>query len=268
MDRNVRRFLAELWQRDRILTATGWLMFVLVVGMAAIAPFDSRTVTGINPWIKPIKFCFSVGTYLWTVAWFLGYLSRPRWAIVTIRWGVALLMIGEIALITSQAARGVPSHFNLSTPYDGAVFGTMGVMIVLNTCLDAMLLLLFSQRGLELKAALLWGIRLGLLLFILGSLEGFVMTANMAHTVGAPDGGPGLPLLNWSTIAGDLRIAHLLGIHSLQVIPLYGAFIARRMTERPVATQVALVTAFALVYTALTFHLFAQAMSGRPAIHL
>jgi hypothetical protein len=262
----VQRFLAELWQRDRVLTATGGLMFASVVVMAAIAPFDSRTVTGINPWIKPIKFSLSVGIYLWTVAWFLGYLSRPRWAIVTIRWGVALLMIGEMVCIISQAARGVPSHFNISTPYDAGVFSIMGVLIILNTVLDALLLAVFLQRGLDLRPALLWGIRLGLIFFILGSLEGMAMIRNMAHTVGATDGGPGVPFFDWSTVAGDLRIAHLMGIHSLQVIPMYGAFIARRMNERPVATQVALVTTFAMVYTALTFQMFARAMSGRPVI--
>ena len=40
------------------------------------------------------------------------------------------------------------------------------------------------------------------------------------HTIGAPDGTPGLPLVNWSRTHGDLRIPHFFGLHGLQAIPL------------------------------------------------
>ena len=49
-----------------------------------------------------------------------------------------------------------------------------------------------------------------------------------AHTVGAPDGGPGLPVANWSENHGDLRVAHFIGLHGMQIIPLIGWWLLRR----------------------------------------
>jgi hypothetical protein len=171
--------------------------------------------------------------------------------------------------ILTQAARGTTSHFNNETPFDGAVFSVMGALIAFNTLLVAVMLALFFLRTSEpLAPAYLWGIRLGLLLFLLGSLEGALMIANAAHTVGAPDGGPGLPLVNWSTRSGDLRVAHFLAFHALQLLPLAGFLLSRYKPLWTPRRQIACVLALALLYTAAVSLVFWQAAAGRPLLAL
>ncbi len=267
---NVRALLTEIYRRHRVLAVTGWLHVMLLVVLLSVAPFDARTVTGLNPWIKPMKFAVSITIYLWTLAWFLAYLrpAYPR-AVRVVGWLVSLVFVVEMLCVVSQAARGVPSHFNISTPYDGAVFTLMGVMIIINTLLVALVLLMFFLKPVELPPAYLWGIRFGLLLFVLASLEGFVMTSQLAHTVGAADGGPGLPFVNWSTRAGDLRVAHFLGFHALQLLPLAGYWLNLRSQVLARQRRMALVVAaLAFLYALVFSALFWQALSGRPLISL
>jgi hypothetical protein len=260
----MREILAEIYRRDKVLAIAGWMQILLLAAMLCVAPFDSRTVTGLNAWIKPIKFAASVGLYLWTLAWFIAYVPKPRWAAQLIRWGVAIVMTIEMACIVLQAARGTTSHYNIATAFDGMIFSVMGMMIAANSLLALMLLILFFIQRIEIPRAYLWGIRLGLFLFLLAGAEGGIMIANRAHTVGVADGGSGLPLVNWSTRGGDLRIAHALGLHALQLLPLTGYSISLWKRNQPQNRHVAYLMAFALIYVGIAALLFWQAMSGRP----
>lgn len=257
----------EVRQRHFGLWLVGALNLGLVVVFLVLIPFDDRTVTGINVWIKPFKFAASVGIYLWTVAWFLPHLRLPAWLRQGLGWAVALAMLFENALIFSQAVRGTSSHFNMATSYDGAIFAAMGAMIGINSLLAVILLVLFLARPGRVPRPYLWGIRLGFLLLILGSAGGGMMITHGAHTVGAADGGPGLPFLGWSTSAGDFRPAHLIGLHGLQVLPLIGYWLSRRRSWTD-GRQTAALFAFAAGYLLLGLLLFWQALAARPLVPL
>jgi hypothetical protein len=257
-------FLHELRRRDPLLAAGGWLMLAGLVMAALAATVDTRTVLGINPWIKPMKFFASIAVFLWTMAWFMAE-ADPRHAgrLRAIRWTMVGTMIGEVVLISMQAARGTTSHFNVATPFDDAVFQVMGLMIVANTIAAAAFLTALRPITAE-RAGYLWGIRLGLALFVLGSLQGFLMVARLGHSVPGPDGGPGLPFVNWSTTGGDLRVAHFIGLHALQLLPLKGFALDRlRGTWRPQARRGA-VTATAVVWATAAAGALLLALAGRP----
>src|SRR5258706_7083054 len=194
--------MRTFYNSNKTLVLTGWFHWLLVVVLLLLYPFDSRTILGISPWIKPIKFSLSIAIYVWTLAWFLRYLVDRARAVRIISWGVAISMMAEITCIVMQSARGTTSHFNAATPFDASVFIFMGAMIGLNAALVAWALVLFCKPGLRISPAYARGIRCGLL-FLLASVEGGIMIGNHAHTVGAPDGGPGLPLINWSREHGD-----------------------------------------------------------------
>jgi hypothetical protein len=262
-----REFFHELYRRSKVLTITGWIHLALLAGMLVVSPFDSRLVMGINPWIKPVKFAISITIYVWTVAWLLEYLRLPSWTQRISSWGISISMLTEIACITAQAARGTTSHYNMNTPLDAAIFSIMGSMIALNTVLALVFLILFCIGRYDVPPPYLWGIRSGLVIFLAASAIGGVMLAHGSHAVGVKDGGPGLPIVNWSTSGGDLRAAHFLGLHALQVLPIVG-FLIGRHKRWTISQKTAYVLALSGAYAVLIAVLYFQAIHGSPLLRM
>jgi len=95
--------------------------------------------------------------------------------------------------------------------------------------------------------------------------QGAPVTLIGAHSVGVPDGGPGLPVTGWSTEGGDLRIPHFVGLHALQVIPLAGGGISRRRRLTP-GQRLGLVWTVSLAYLGLVVLLTWQASREQPLL--
>ncbi|HEX8329691.1 MAG TPA: hypothetical protein VF629_19295 [Hymenobacter sp.] len=257
----LRTALTVLHRANPVLSWTGWLNVGLAVLALALLPLDQRLVTGALVWVKPLKFALSVIAFTWTLAWLLADLPpAAQRSVRRLSWGVALSMVVEQVAIFLQAARGTTSHYNVRSAFDGALFGLMGVFILVNTLMTVWALYLVWRHRPHGPAGYVWGVRLGVLLFLVGSVLGGLMIRLNQHTVGAPDGGPGLPGLGWSTRAGDLRTAHFLGMHALQVVPLLGWVLAQWVPRRAVL----LTWVGAAIYALAVGGLFALAMAGRP----
>ncbi len=275
--------IGAAWRRNAPLTA-------LVIGMvAALVVFliglviDPRVITGAPAWLKPAKFAISIAIYGATLLWLLTFVTdRPR-LVAVISWLVALGVGIELVLIAMQAFRGTTSHFNVATTFDATVFGVMAGVIAAVWLLTALVAVLLFRRQFA-SPAIVWGVRLGLLISLVGMAIAFRMPqptpqqeAQMdaagsspivgAHAVGVEDGGPGLPIVGWSTEGGDVRVAHFVGLHALQVLPVLGllltiyapGWLSARDRARTVGVAGAL-------WLALTLIAFWQALRGQPLI--
>ncbi len=252
--------ISKLLSDQRPLMFAGMISFLGFLVTAALTQLDSTQILGIDRWIKPMKFFISIAIFVWTIAVYLYFLKGHEFFSRIGSWGMILIFAVEMTAIVGQAARGTTSHFNVSNGFDGAIFTIMGIAIAINTILVGVLAYFYFTTRIELSPTILFGMRLGLLLFLIGSIEGGYMASQTGHTVGAVDGGPGLPLANWSTIAGDLRVSHFLGLHSLQAVPLF-AFAVDRSKIRPGRI---LTAAFATLYFATVGATFLQSLWGKP----
>ena len=208
-----------------------WLAGVLAVGAVVLVPFwifDARELGGVSVWEKPLKFFISVAIFSFTFSWLSSFITKgSRWVKVAGLF-IAISLAVELVLITAMAALGTTSHFNVSTPTATVIWSLMATFISIvffSTLFLSIMILFQKQQEFNLKLTL----TLGSLNTAVGMGLAYLMTwptakqlsdyqgISGAHAVGVSDGGPGLPFLGWSTVAGDLRVGHFFGLHSIQV---------------------------------------------------
>ena len=274
------------WNRPLLALAAAMILLALVCVVGLLV--DPRTLLGQPIWAKPLKFSVSFVLYAPTLAWMISLVRGARAQRLTSRAGtvVAVTSAVEMVAIVGQVVRGRASHFDVAAPFDTAVWTVMGTSIavlwVANLVIAVVLL-----RERSLPPATAWAVRLGLVAALLGMAVAFLMTspsgyqvaqaeatgsmpAAGAHAVGVPDGGPGLPLLGWSTTGGDLRIGHFVGLHALQAIPLLAlglALLAGRVAVlRSERVRAQLVGVGAGAWVGVTLLLTWQALLAQPLL--
>jgi hypothetical protein len=250
------QIVAVLKERNEMLYHFGMVCMVAGIVFFALARYSKTLLDGVSIWYKPFKFAISIGLYSWTMGWLCAYL--PSLNVTLFSWFVIVALGFEIVYIALQAARGQRSHFNVSKPVYASLYSLMALAATGVTLYTAYIgALFFSDKVSELPIHYLWGIRWGIVIFVIFSLEGFVMGARMSHTIGGADGNHGIPVLNWSRKFGDPRVAHFIGMHALQVLPIVAFYFINNNLG---------VHLLAVVYLLLAIATLMQALNGKPLV--
>ncbi|WP_186417080.1 ABA4-like family protein [Bosea sp. CS1GBMeth4] len=273
----IARFQARLpgWLRDLEfeprLTAAACAMAALAVPTALAWLIDVRQFHGVDTWIKPLKFEISVAVYLLTLAVVLplaGERFRASWAGRYIVWPVIVPIILEVLYIAWRASRLEASHYNRDDWLGIALYAVMGIGAVIFTVAPGLLAYGLARRdAAPMPEIVRWSLVVGLALTcVFGLASGAILSSSPSgHYVGAvPQAHPTIPFLGWSLTVGDLRVAHFLGLHALQIIPAVGLAL-RLATRRSRLGLLALATVSA-AYAAVTATALVAALQGRPLL--
>jgi hypothetical protein len=211
---------------------------------------DGGSWEGPVSWRKPIVFGLSFGITLLTVSWIVGLMRMRRttgWVVLGI---LAVSSVLEVVLITMQRWRGVPSHFNESTPFNSAVFSLMGLLVTF-VAVTTVLITVRSFWPMDAPASLAWAIRTGLVLLLASQAVGVQMIAEGGNTFGT---------------AGALKVPHAFTLHALQVLPALALLlVVAEFTERQ---RLEIVALGGIGYAALIASTMVQTYAGLAPLEL
>lgn len=245
-----RRIQIPLYIAGWILVLSG--MFHIIVWMIDGGPWE-----GDVSWRKPILFGLSTGATMLSLGWLTGKL-RPRSGDNLLFILFSLAMVFEVALITLQTWRGVPSHFNRSTSYDASVLFGIEALILFATLVIAELtrrnlteLTTPAEHLVAIERDMKLAIRGGMVLLLFACLLGFVIVAhgNQQIVSHQPPGIYGK--------AGVTKFPHGVPIHAIQFLPIFAWCMRKtgcpeRQRTRSVGwaiASIALLTVFSIAQT-------------------
>jgi hypothetical protein len=240
--------LSPFWWRAALL---GLAIFAVFLTASLI---DPRMIGDQGVWTKPAKFSLSFVVHALTFALAFSLMpeaERGRRSTIVLSILFCVLFAGVVAYMAFRDARLEMSHFNVATPAAALAYSLMGAAAVGLTAITGYFGWRLMRTGSGLAAeALGTGLILGA---VLGTLAGVYMGGQPGHGVGAGEG-TGLPLFGWSTTGGDLRVAHFIGLHAMQIAPLAVWLWPRRW----------MIGLASLAVTLATLAAFLQARAGIP----
>ena len=210
--------LRSFWTRGRRIERIGYAVGALLL-ISGIAHIAILAVTG-ESWVgplslrKPATFGLSFGITLVTIVWvtsFLPLADRTRVALLSIFTAASVV---ETALVSLQAWRGVPSHFNVETAFDAMVARVLAVGgIALVTVIVGLTATAF-RRNPAVPISLRRAIQMGFVALCIAMATGATMIARGMLLVFA-----GHPTAAYAT-GGALKPTHAVTMHGILVLPL------------------------------------------------
>jgi hypothetical protein len=172
-------------------------------------------------WRKPMTFGVSFGLTLITIAWVASYIRLGR---RTRNWLLGLFAAAcvlEVSLITLQAWRRVPSHFNLETPFDGLIARTLAVGGGVLVAVIAVLTVASWRTDPQVAPSMRLAVRAGLVALDVAVLVGAMMIATgISRALGGDQQAA-------YAVGGALKPAHAVTMHGVLVLPAMAWLLAQ-----------------------------------------
>jgi|SRR5262245_5556355 len=162
---------------ERIAFGVGAALLVSGVAHLIILFVSGTSWYGPISWRKPATFGLSFGVTLITVTWIVSYLELQQRSRALSIGALTLASAWETALVTLQAWRHVPSHFNFETAFDAVVARALAAGgFVLVATIVALTIAAFRKRPRGSPGFVL-AVRAGFLSLLAAQVVGAVMIA-------------------------------------------------------------------------------------------
>jgi hypothetical protein len=239
---------------ERVAYAVGAALFLSGVLHTIVLVTTGGSWLGPLSMRKAVTFGLSFGLTLASVAWATSFLTiRPSWR-STLLGAFTAASVAEVVLVSLQAWRGVPSHFNFETPFDNAVSMTLagggGVLILTVIGFTAAALVEPGPEAPSLRLA----VRAGLVVLLVALATGAVMIAR--GVVAARGGDP----QSAYTTAGALKPLHAVAMHAILVLPALAWLL--RFSRRPEAHRMRVVVLAVAADAVLTAVIGVESFTG------
>lgn len=242
----------------RWASESGWFVAVTLI-VSGLAHLSLLQVTrssweGAVSLRKPGLFGISAGLTAASLLWCSKIIcSNRRHALLapTIAWSLFI----EVALITMQYWRGVPSHFNRATFFDAVVEGIM-VALILWVTVGIAWMCWTSLNAVEADAGRLLAIRAGLFFLLASCLLGVTTMICGEYNLRL-----GRPAEIWGQ-SGILKYPHGAVLHAIQVLPFFNW----GLTKLDVPRRVELLKLGVTAHLTFMFHALWQTCTGRSRL--